>query len=239
MEPLSLGREENRVRRRHRAGAWAAIVAAMLLTACIDKDVTDIDPSLVYDAVFSLPVGDSLLQARQFIDTTALVPLPDTVDKDTVAWFLYDGVFYYSPGRLTYRSETPLSLSDFITDTSEITSLTFRINAVNRVPAQMMLQLYFTDAGRGVLDSLFAEGPLLLEAAAVDDQGAVTAPAELWEKDVVFTASQVVLLQQMAYALQEYTLILPDASVDSIPLCSAQEVWLQMGVRVGVKIVLQ
>ncbi len=216
------------------------VVAVMLfLPSCIDKDAGDIDPSLVYDAEFSLPLGDSLLQASQFVDTTALVPLPDTVDRDTVQWFLYDGVFYYSPGVLTYRSETPLSFSDFITDTSEIVSLTFRINAVNRVPARMRLQLYFADAGRQVLDSLFSDGPLQLEAAAVDGRGEVTAPAELWKKDVVFLPSQIALLEQMEYALQEYTLVLPVPADDSIPLFSDQEVWLQMGVRVGVKIVLQ
>ena len=216
------------------------VVAVMLfLPSCIDKDAGDIDPSLVYDAEFSLPLGDSLLQASQFVDTTALVPLPDTVDRDTVQWFLYDGVFYYSPGVLTYRSETPLSFSDFITDTSEIVSLTFRINAVNRVPARMRLQLYFADAGRQVLDSLFSDGPLQLEAALVGEGGEVTAPAELWKKDVVFSPSQIALLVEMELALQEYSLVLPVSADDSIPLFSDQEVWLQMGVRVGVKIVLQ
>jgi hypothetical protein len=233
------GWEEKRLWKESRAWAWAVFVVALLLTSCIDKDAGDIDPSLVYDAEFSIPLGDSLLQAYQFVDTTALVPLPDTADMDTVEWFLYDGVFYYSPGVLIHRSETPLSLSDFITDTSEIVSLTFRINAVNRVPARMRLQLYFTDAGRQVLDSLFSDGPLQLEAAAVDGRGEVTAPAELWKKDVVFSPSQIALLEQMEYALQEYTLVLPVSADDSIPFYSDQEVWLQMGVRVGVKIVLQ
>jgi len=224
-------------RKRFRAGA--VIVIFVLLSSCIDKDAGDIDPSFVYDAEFSLPLGDSLLQAWQFVDTTSLVPLPDTVDKDTVAWFLYDGVFYFSPGELFYRSETSLSLSDFITDTSEITSLTFRINAVNRVPARMSLQLYFADANRVILDSLFGEGPLLLEAAATGAGGEVTVPYELWKKDVPFTAPMIDELRHMEYAIEVYRLILPDAAVDSIPLCHDQEVWLQMGVRVGLKITVQ
>jgi hypothetical protein len=231
--------KENGARKRTKRWVWGIFLVAVSLTSCIDKDAGDIDPSLVYDAEFSLPLGDSLLQAWQFVDTTSLVPLPDTVDKDTIAWFLYDGVFYFSPGELYYRSETALSLSDFITDTSEITSLTFRINAVNRVPARMALQLYFADGNRVVLDSLFPDGPLLLEAAGTGAGGEVTLPYELWKKDVPFTASMIEELQRMEYAIEEYRLILPDAAVDSIPFYPDQEVWLQMGVRVGLKITVQ
>ena len=215
------------------------LFSALFVVSCIDKDAGDIDPSIVYDAEFSLPVGDSLLQAQQFVDTTVLIPVPDTVDRDTVPWFLYDGIFYYSPDTLYYRSEAQVSLSDFYTDTSEIVSLTFRVNAVNRVPARMALQLYFADAGRVVFDSLFPEGPLWLEAAATDASGEVTKPAELWKKDIVLTPSQVAAMQQMEYVFEEYRLVLPDSRTDSIPFYPEQEVWLQLGVRVGVKIVLQ
>jgi hypothetical protein len=220
---------------------WVSIAlsAGLLLVSCIDKDAGDIDPSLVYDAEFSLPLGDSLLTASQFVDTVSLVRLPDAVDKDTVSWFLYDGIFYFSPGELHYRHETALSLSDFITDTSEITSLTFRINAVNHVPARMTLQLYFADANRVILDSLFSEEPLVLEAAATVAGGEVNAPYELWKKDVPFTEKMLGELRRMAYAIEEYRLIVPVSGVDSIPFYSDQELWLQMGIRVGLKITAQ
>jgi hypothetical protein len=154
-------------------GMGLVLMAFVSVVSCIDKDAGDIDPALIYDAEFSLPLGDSLLQAWQFVDTAVLIPVPDSVDKDTIPWFLYDSIFYYSPGELVYRDETSLSFSDFFTDTSEVVSLTFRVNAVNRVPARMSLQLYFTDAGRVLLDSLFSDGPLLLEAAATGVGGEV------------------------------------------------------------------
>ena len=210
----------------------------LLLVSCIDKDFDDIDPSLVYDAEFSLPVGDTLLVTGDFVHTASLIPVPDSVDRDTVTWFLYEDVFYFSPGTLHDRAETPLSLSGFFTDTSEIVSLTFRINVVNRIPARMAVQVYFTDAGRVVLDSLFPEGPFVVQPAPVKN-GEVTGTWEKWKTDIPFSQDQIDKLRQVQYALRDAWLYIPDSSHDSIPFFHDQPLWLQMGVRAGVKISLQ
>ncbi len=218
----------------------AVVVGMVLMPAgCIDEDAGDIDPALIYDATFSLPVGDTLLRADQFVDTLRLRPVPDTVDPDTVDWFLYDGTFYFSPGLLYHHAETELSLAELITDTSEIVALMFRLNAVNSVPARMGLQLYFADASRRIFDSLYPDGPLILEPAPTDADGGVRDAYRLWEKDVYLEGDRLDRMQDLAWVFEEYFLEVPDPSRDSIPFWPDQELWLQLGMRVGIKILLQ
>ncbi len=215
------------------------ILSLLLLYGCIDRDYDNIDNTIIYDAEFSLPVGDTLLTAGDFVDTAGLTVIPDSVDKDTISWFLYNGIFYYSPGSLSDTSRMTLSLGDFFTDTSEIVSLSFRVNAVNEVPADMSVQLYLADGNRVILDSLFREGPFDLKAASTGPDGHVTAPFEVWKMDIPFTQEQIGRLASVQYALREVHLTVPDSRNDSIPFYSGQQLWLQMGVRIGLKIKLQ
>ena len=106
-------------------------LSVLTFNSCIDKNATDIDPSIIYDAEFSLPLGADTLFMEQLVQTVTLVEIPPGVDKDTVKYFLYDSVYYYSPGTLSDSILAPLNLAAFKNDTAEITSLMFRINAAN------------------------------------------------------------------------------------------------------------
>ncbi len=214
------------------------IFSGLILVSCIDKDVTDIDPTLIYDAEFSLPVGDTLLVAADFVDTALLTTVPDLVDKDTVSWFLYDDMYYFSPGVLYDSAGTPLSISDFFTDTSEIVSITFRVNVVNRIPAKMFLQVYFAGAGSNIPDSLFQEGPFVIQPALTKN-GQVTGSWEKWKTDIPFSRDQIDKLMQMQYAIRTVWLYIPDSVHDSIPFYHDQQLWLQMGMEVRLKIRLR
>ncbi len=220
---------------------FAGILAILnlSLSGCIDKDYDNIDNSIVYDAEFSVPLGDTLLTAGDFVKPSGLMAIPDSVDKDTVSWFLYDNTYYFSPGSLSDTSWMNFSLGTFFTDTSEVVSLSLRINAVNHVPARMLLQFYFADGNRVILDSIFQDGPFELKPAVTSADGHVTTPYEVWKKDIPFSQEQIGQLANVRFAMRESRLIIPDSATDSIPFYADQEVWLQMGVRIGLKIKLQ
>lgn len=204
------------------------------LYSCIDKDATDISPAIEYEAEFSLPVGVDTLTLEQLLYHTTLKKIHDTVDKDTLKYFFYDSVYYYSPGTLVDSIWAPLVLAPFENDTAEITSLMFRLNVANFIPAEFMVQLYFADSNKVFLDSLYDDGPVRLEPAYTES-GIVTGSWELI-KDNYLTSEKIDKLPDMKDVMIRTEMIIPDSSTDSIPFYHDQSLWLQVGIRVGIKI---
>jgi len=213
-------------------------LSVLTFNSCIDKNATDIDPSIIYDAEFSLPLGADTLFMEQLVQTVTLVEIPPGVDKDTVKYFLYDSVYYYSPGTLSDSILAPLNLAAFKNDTAEITSLMFRINAVNLIPAEFLVQLYFADSNKAILDSLYDDGPFSLDPAQIDDSGNVIASWGVM-KDDYLTPEKIDKLGDMRNVILSSQMIIPDSSTDTVPpFFHDQYLWIQVGIRVKLKMTI-
>ena len=214
------------------------LLSVFAFNCCIDKNATDIESTIEYQADFSLPVGVDTITLGQLVQTVSLVPIPDKVDKDTVKYFLYDSVYYYSPGTLTDSITAALNLTAFENDTAEITSLMFRINASNFIPAEFMVQLYFADSHNVIIDSLYDDGPFRLDPAQTDDSGNVIASWEVM-KDDHLSPQKIEKLTDMKSVILSSTMIIPDSSNDPvIPFYPDQSLWIQVGIRVGLKMTI-
>ncbi|MDX2445081.1 MAG: hypothetical protein QNK30_14895 [Bacteroidales bacterium] len=214
------------------------LLGIITFSACVDDNYNDIDTSLIYDAEASLPLGNTNPMLSEILDTIDLIPIPDWVDKDKASFFLYDSVYYYSPGRIKVSTSGYFSLDPFQNDTIEITSLMFRTNAINGIPAEIDLQLYFTDSTGSVIDSLYSTGPLRIEPAVVDSVGNVTATYEIWELDNYFSDDKIDSISNSQYIEVKAEVIIPDSSQGTIAFTSSQEIWIQVGIWVGFKIVI-
>ena len=209
-------------------------LSVLAFNSCIDDNFTDIDTSITYDTDASLPLGNVSLLMESFMDTIILVPIPD---DDTTLFFLYDSVYYYSPGKIKLSTSGYFSLAPFENDTVKITSLMFRTNAVNGIPAEIDHQLYFANADSIVIDSLYSLGPMKIEPAPTDDDGNVTQPYEIWEEDSPpFSEEMIDKISETQYIFLSAELIIPDSQHDTIPFYSSQDIWIQIGIRVGLKI---
>jgi hypothetical protein len=212
---------------------------AAILYSCMDDDLTDINSTLEYEAEFSLPVGVDTLLLEQLVQSVILIPVPDYVDKDTVRYFFYDSTFYYSPGTLSDSISAPLILTPFKNDTAEIVSLMFRLNAANLIPAEFRIQIYFADSNNVILDSLYNDGPFILDPALTDESGIVTG---LWEvlKDNTLPPEKIDKLMDMTHVILDTKMIIPDSSLDTVPIpfYHDQSLWIQVGVRVGLKLTI-
>ncbi len=212
-------------------------LSVLAFNSCIDENATDIDPTIIYDAEFSLPLGSDTLLMEQLVQTVSLIQIPDTVDKDSVQYFLYDSVYYYSPGTLSDSISTPLNLAAFENDTAEITSLMFRINAANFIPAEFLVQLYFADSNKLILDSLYEDDPFRLDPAQTDEYGNVIGSWEIL-KDDYLPPEKIEKISDMTNVILSSTMIIPDSSTGSIPFYPDQSLWIQVGIRVRLKITI-
>jgi len=212
-------------------------LSVLAFNSCIDDNFTDIDPTVVYDAEFSLPLGADTLLMEQLVQSVSLVEIPTDVDKDTVPYFLYDSVYYYSPGTLSDSITLPLILTAFENETAEITSLMFRINMANLIPAEFLIQVYFADSNLAILDSLYEDGPFSLDPAQTDEYGNVIASWEVMI-DEYLSPGKFEVLTDMTNVILSSQMIIPDSSTDSVPFYPDQSLWMQVGIRVGLKMTI-
>ena len=208
-------------------------LSVLAFNSCIDDNFTDIDTSITYDTDASLPLGNVSLLMESFMDTIILVPIPD---DDTTLFFLYDSVYYYSPGKIKLSTSGYFSLAPFENDTVKITSLMFRTNAVNGIPAEIDHQLYFADTSNTIIDSLYSTGPMRIEPAPTDDEGNVTGTYEIWKVENDLSPAMIDKISETQYIFLSAELIIPDSQHDTIPFYSSQDIWIQIGIRVGLKI---
>ena len=212
-------------------------LSVLAFNSCIDENATDIDPTIIYDAEFSLPLGSDTLLMEQLVQTVTLIPILGDFDKDTIPYFLYDSVYYYSPESLSDSTSAPLILTPFESDTATITSLMFRMNVTNLIPAEFLIQVYFADSNNIILDSLYEDGPFRLDPAQTDEYGNVIG---LWEilKDDNLPPEKIEKISDMTNVILSSTMIIPDSSTDSIPFYPDQSLWIQVGIRVRLKMTI-
>ena len=214
------------------------LLSLLALFSCVDDNYNDIDTSLIYDAEASLPLGNTNPMLSEILDTIDLIPIPEWVDKDKASFFLYDSVYYYSPGRINVSTSAYFLLDPFQNDTIEISSLMFRTNVINGIPAEIDLQLYFTDSTGTVLDSLYSTGPLRIEPAIVDSIGNVTASYEISELDNYLSDDKIDSISNSQNIEVSAVIIIPDSSQGTVAFTSSQEIYIQVGIRVEFKIII-
>lgn len=211
-------------------------LSVLAFSSCIDDNFTDIDTSITYEADASLPLGNSFPLLGELLDTINLVEIPDWVNKDTVSFFLYDSIYYYSPGKIKFTTTGYFALNPFENDTVKITSLMFRTNIVNAIPAEVDQQLYFTDTSNTVIDSLYSAGPLEIQPALSDTAGNIIATWELLKNDIYLSDEMIDTIMNTQHIVLSAELIIPDSSEETIHFLSSHNIWIQIGMRVGLKI---
>jgi hypothetical protein len=102
-------------------------------------------------------------------------------------------------------------------DTSLIKLLEVTMTTVNQLPIQMEVQLYLMDGNYSVLDSLFDERSVLLEAASVDADGKLLEAMEE-TNSAVFTAEKFGKLEDTEFAMIEAKLLTTDGGTQFVKL---------------------
>jgi hypothetical protein len=114
-----------------------------------------------------------------------------------------------------------------------------RINATNRIPAEIKLQVYFRDADNQVIVTLFNNDSLLvIPAAIIDKSGNVTKQSQLLKIDNHFNHNQIMQLANAENILiyTQITIVNPKGTI--IRFYSSQDIIIQLGLRIAFDISL-
>ncbi|NBC82082.1 MAG: hypothetical protein GVY19_01745 [Bacteroidetes bacterium] len=158
-------------------------ILSLLLTSCIDQDVfetagvaeSDLQPG------YSLPIGHFTYDMNEYLDSLSeLVHLLPH----------YDTLLYLDEPipelHVTYHfvDSIDLRIAEMATENRYIESIQFLVGLKNYYPTQITYQAYFTWQNLIIIDSLFTEGPRVLEAADVSRETIIPATPSTFAIDI-------------------------------------------------------
>jgi hypothetical protein len=206
------------------------IALLFLFNACYKKNIQPTNTFGTYHPEFSIPIGTPDLNLEQYLQLVRLIPVPDPAAVPDSLIMNYEDQFWEKPYMLEYSIDQRFNLSMENSD-SPVSSLMFRVNARNYIPAQIELQVYFVVDEVFVLDSLYSNR-LVLNAAGIDNRGVVTHSFELYEKDAFIDERKLGLFNQVT-SLRIYTrLIIDDIEGIDPKYYSDQSLLMQFAARV-------
>jgi len=202
---------------------WLIIISIVIISfSCIDDLPSDFDnPDSTWNPNFSFPIGFTSLQMSEEsgFDMSLLNDLdnsgfPDWIDE-------FDVPMSYT---------MPFDMQELDEFSEEIVSIMFRLNTYNGFPAIARGQVYFLNFNYQIVDSMFTNGPLNIEAGVIaEDQQNVNSSHN--QNDVVFDQNKIDDLANVRYVLIEGAILnlsLDSTLIDYYPNYSLE---LQLGVQ--------
>jgi hypothetical protein len=210
---------------------WWQICILLLVISCYTKDADNIEGPVVYNPTFSFPVGTYNLTYDNIFNDMDL-PLTDTAGVDSLHLIWYEENYYLDTiGQYDTTIITDFNFDFIENDQEVIKSIMFRINYFSELPSKSYMQVYFNGIGGIRMDSLFSDGPLLMEPADTNLQGFVES-AELKQKDIYFDESKLDMLQQVDQIEFQVGIQTRRNDIEYFKYLARYRIYIQMGIRV-------
>jgi hypothetical protein len=205
------------------------------IQACNVNDAKNIEGPVTYNPTFSVPIGKDTLHFRDIFRDMNL-RLTDTISGTDTLYLLWykNNLYIDSLGYFDTTIFADFNFNFFNERQEIIKSVMFRINYMSELSCNSTIQLLFEDAGGNVMDSLFADGPLLIAAADTNRQGIVES-AEHRQKDVFFSKNKVNMLQQVSRLELKLHIKTGRADNKFYKFLGRYIVYIQLGVRVEIE----
>lgn len=211
------------------------------LNSCVDKDLTNFGESVYVHPEYSVPVGNETIYMEDIVEDyfADLIEIPDTLlSNDTLSVFHYDSVFYYNPFILEFEDEHTFDFSSMADRTEYITSAMIRTNCINGIPARFKFQVYLFDRSWLIIDSVYKDGPMIIDQAETDSLGQVIKPHELWKHDTYLSKEIINRLPDVYYIYSTLSVEIENFSATYIQYLKKQQFWSQLGLRIKLDIPL-
>lgn len=190
--------------------------------SCIKDAPSDFNnPESTWNPNFSFPIGYTSLNMSEEsgFDMSLLNDFdnsgfPDWVDEIDVP--------------MSYSM--PFDMQELNNFSDQIISIMFRLNTYNGFPSIARGQVYFIDIYGHIVDSMFVNGPLSMEAGILASDGQTVNPTHD-QRDVVFSQDRIDELANVRHILIEGAIL--NVSLDStlVEYYPGYSMELQLGVR--------
>jgi hypothetical protein len=143
----------------------------LMMTGCIDENILEVSKDIEITPSYSFPLGPLAYNINEYLESldTVSTPWPDSL--------FYNDTLY--PNYFPYLAQNGINYFNFnalVNDIDRIENIMFRMIVSNGYPTLTITQVYFADENQVPLDSAFTDGPHVLQPAAINADGIVTAP---------------------------------------------------------------
>ncbi len=201
---------------------YIIICLGLVSFSCLNDKPDDFDnPESAWNPSFSFPVGYTSLGMNDDsgFDTLLLLTNPITGDP-----------YWVEEIDIPLSFIMPFDLQEIDRFSEEIIRIMFRINTYNGFPSVATGQVYFLDIDSAVVDSIFVNGPLTMEAGTLVDNGE-TVDQTHNQSDVIFDQNKIDDLGNVRFILMEGALnnvALDNTLIDYYPNYSLD---IQLGIQ--------
>jgi len=212
------------------------LICVTLLSSCIKDDITNIEAGkIVLSPEYAIPIGSYEFKVSNYVDgVDNFNPIDDTSGFAYDSLLVYNEDFYSNPYKAYYSTTEAFTIGNDPNTLSFFKSAMFRINSVNKIPANITIQIYFLNEAQNTIDSLFEKSPLIISAAQTNESGSVINYGELWKHDTYLDSSKIKQLNIVKYLQISSIIEFPEPINLLIPFDSTQTIWLQLGTKFNI-----
>ncbi len=199
-------------------------ISIMVLSfSCIKDAPGDFDnPDSNWNPSFSFPGGYASLAMDEVSGFDTLLLLIDS---------LTGYPFWVEEVDIPMTFSMPFSMQELNSYSDEIVSIMFRLNTSNGFPAVATGQVYFLDINSLIVDSMFFDGPLVMNPGTPIGDGETINPAYN-QSDVIFGQDEINDLASVKYILIEGAISTQNPDTTLIDYYPNYTLDLQLGVQV-------
>ncbi|MFC2152739.1 hypothetical protein ACFLSE_09435 [Bacteroidota bacterium] len=204
--------------------SWILILISIVVItfSCIKDAPEDFNnPDSTWNPSFSFPVGYTSLQMNEESGFDTLLLLINTLSGLP---------FWVDEVDIPMSYTMPFDMQEINNFSDQIISIKFRLNTYNGFPAIARGQVYFLDISSQVVDSMFVNGPLNMDAGILANDIETVIPSHD-QNDVVFNQDKIDDLANVRNILIEGAIL--NVSIDStlINYYPGYSLELQLGVQ--------
>ncbi len=152
------------------------IIISVLSVSCVDENITNISENLDINSCYSIPVGDIEYSINDYFESLDTIQT-DTLQLDSLSLLFPDSVIFndtiYSNVRYIFDTSTvtEFDFSNLPNDIDKVKAVTFILTIISEFPTETWSQVYFADGSLSVLDSVISDGPIIIPAPDLDNNG--------------------------------------------------------------------
>jgi hypothetical protein len=209
--------------------AFVALASVPAVIPSCMKDAPDRLPdTFEWNPSIAIPIGNARfgMNVESGFDTLlleldSLTGWPEWVDETEI----------YIQGTIDF------DLAMFSSNLDHLNRILFRVNIHNGFPEPMRTQAYFMDPYQNPVDSMFADGAMMVPAGTVRGNGETIRTA-FAQRDVVFEKDRIISLQDASMILMRAILLNPDPDTALIPFYPTYHFDVQIGAMIDVTVSL-
>lgn len=183
-------------------------IMGLAAVACISRDDFDVEGKVNYRPIYSVPLGTMNITADAFIPTLGLIEADTLNLLDTLPNLIVDSIPFLNPVVLDTTIIVPFDIHDLLNDLDHLQAITLRFNFTNGLPAKIILQPYFAVSMNNIMEEVFPDGPVTIDAAPVDAEGNVRGVSQSLDNDRYLSRDDIYrihLTQFLVIPIQLYT----------------------------------